>query len=134
MVQVMVAGAFVFASPSGFATVTVPASSGSGAPGSTNGGMSAPPVAIVAATPSQIMQQFITLDASNSFDPNGGALTFNWTSVGNLPPVIINGNTPTPIIEFAAQGNYAVQLTVTSSSGAMSSVTVPLNFLGSMQH
>ncbi len=117
-VSEMVAGAYVLAAPTGFASVDVTTSSATGTPGSLN-----VPVIRIAPVSLQAMSRMIALDASQSFSPNGGTLTFVWTSQQAVS--IANANTATPIITFPGPGPFPIQLTVTDSSGVQSSVVLP---------
>ncbi|MGE5568811.1 MAG: PKD domain-containing protein [Rhodospirillales bacterium] len=119
----MVAGVYVLAGPRGFATVDVTTSSAVGTPDSMS-----MPVIRIAPVSLQATSQMITLDASQSFSPGGGPLTFSWTSPSGAS--IANANTPTPMITFPASGPFLVQLTVTDASGIQSSVTLPFVFVG----
>lgn len=119
----MVAGAYVLAGPRGFATVDVTTSSAVGTPDSMS-----MPVIRIAPVSLQATSPMIMLDASESFSPGGGPLTFRWTSANGAS--IANANTPTPMITFPASGPFNVQLTVTDASGIQSSVSLPFVFVG----
>jgi OmpA family protein/K319-like protein len=73
--------------------------------------------------------RFIYPDASGSYSPLGNApLTYNWT-VQNNAAVIINANSPTPIIEFGLiGGTYLFNLTVTDSKGNSTTQVISILF------
>jgi hypothetical protein len=77
----------------------------------------------------QVFNQPFHLDASQSTDSSGSPLTFLW-SVN--PPVAFSPSPTAPAIDiqFPGQGDFTVTLTVTSSTGQTSSVTIPLQFIG----
>jgi K319-like protein len=80
----------------------------------------------------------ITLDGSNSYDPNGGQIkSYSWSQIEGGPSVVLNDpSSPKP--EFTISGNdphegeLAFQLTVTNENGVISSpsqVHIKLNCL-----
>ncbi|HOL72322.1 MAG TPA: PKD domain-containing protein [Bryobacteraceae bacterium] len=119
----MVAGAYVLAGPSGFATVDVTTTSAVGTPDTMNF-----PVIRIVPVSLAATSRMIMLDASQSFSPTGGPLTFSWTSPSGAS--IANANTPTPTVTFPTSGPFNVQLTVTDASGIQSSVSLPFVFVG----
>ena len=77
-----------------------------------------PPVAV--AGPDQVAdcQSFVTLDGSHSFDPDGDALSFAWSSAGNLL------GTNATIASAFGLGTNVVTLKVTDPCGAFSTASV----------
>lgn len=66
----------------------------------------------------------ITLDGSNSFDPEGDPITFTWTQIAG-PAVAISGANTARATFTAAEGqSYGFRLTVTDDKGASSSARV----------
>ena len=68
--------------------------------------------------------------ASTSFD--GKPLSYLWTiAPGNPPAAIVQGSTPTPVVQFGSgRAAYMFQLTVTDSLGKMATDTVIVNYVG----
>ncbi len=124
-VSLTVAGAFVWVAPTGFASVDVSTSGATGGPGVLN-----LPVISIAPVDLRVLSRILTLNASQSFSPSGGPLTFSWTSPNQQALGIANANTATPTITFPGPGIFPVQLTVTDASGVQSSVTLPFEFVG----
>ncbi len=77
-----------------------------------------PVVVVAGGTTFTTIYRFIYPDASGSYSPIGNTpLTYHWT-VRNNAAVIINADSPTPIIEFGIiGGTYQFDLTVTDSKG-----------------
>ena len=102
-----------------------------GTSGGGGAGANRPPVAN-AGPDRTVNQQFITLDGTSSFDPDGNPLTYRWRSIGNKQAVIINAETPTPTINAfnGGPGEYLFELTVTDSFGAFTVDTVRIILSG----
>ncbi len=102
-----------------------------GTTGGGGAGANRPPVAN-AGPDRTVNQQFITLDGTGSFDPDGNPLTYRWRSIGNKQAVIINAETPTPTINAfnGGPGEYIFELTVTDSFGAFTVDTVRIILSG----
>jgi len=72
------------------------------------------------------------LNASSS--TGNGALTFAWSSSANSPVAFVATSTPGQIlVQFPGPGDYTINLTVKDSTGASSTFSVTLEFLGRPQ-
>ncbi|HVM87014.1 MAG TPA: PKD domain-containing protein [Puia sp.] len=72
----------------------------------------------------------VTLDGSNSYDPDGTIASYNWIKASGTGAVTItNSNTAKPTVSGLQTGSYVFQLTVTDNSGASANaqVTVTVN-------
>jgi hypothetical protein len=127
LLSVNVAGAFDLAAPTGFATVDVAGGGSTGGTGAT-GSPSSGPVIQLAPFNFQTASRSITLDASQSSSSNGG-LTFNWTVTGSQQANVVGDNTANPTIQYPTSGTFQIQLTVTDSTGASSSMVIPITVL-----
>ncbi len=72
----------------------------------------------------------VTLDGSGSYDPNGDALTYQWTQTGGVTVTLSGATTVSPTFTApAASGMLIFTLTVTDTGGltdtATTTVTVP---------
>lgn len=75
-----------------------------------------------------------TLNGTSSYDPSGGAITYNWSKVSGPSDFAITGSTTaTPFVSSLTSGSYQLQLTVTNtlgiSSSALTTVIVNLPLL-----
>ncbi len=77
--------------------------------------INAPPVARAGPDRRVAPGDAVTFDAGNSFDPDGGALTFRWDFSDQGEPVFGQQ----VVRAYAAPGVYTAQLTVTDDSGAI---------------
>jgi len=69
------------------------------------------------------------LDASGS--TGNGALTFAWKTTSNSPVAFVHTGKPGQIlVQFPGPGDYAIQLTVTDSTGATATFSITLEFTG----
>lgn len=83
---------------------------------------------IAAAGPDQSFfgQRDVQLDGTRSFDPDGDALTYQWTQLSGLPVEIIGGDTATPSFR-AVRGTYEFRLIVYDTSGSLAIDDVRIN-------
>jgi hypothetical protein len=89
-----------------------------------------PPTAIITG-PSTIttIQRQTTLDASQSTNPAGGALTYIWTPVGTGATVLDQGQ-PVTRVQFSGQfGDYVFNLTVRNALGQQATTSVTVRFI-----
>jgi PKD repeat protein len=103
--------AHVFDAP-GWHNVTLRVTDGAGRTGETTLAvrvLAAP----VAAFTALLEERALAVDASNSADPDGGALSFSWDWGDSSPP----GSGATARHEYAASGVYLVNLTVSDPDG-----------------
>ncbi|CAM2005949.1 OmpA family protein [Acanthopleuribacter pedis] len=77
-----------------------------------------PPIAAAGADQSFFGQRVVTLDGSRSFDPDGDALTYQWTQLSGLPVELTGGDTATPTFT-ATRGSYEFRLIVRDTSGSL---------------
>jgi hypothetical protein len=76
-------------------------------------------VASLTATPDPARPaQVVTLDASGSSDPDGGALTYKWDLDNNGSYETDGGAVATQTKSWAVPGNYTVKVKVTDADGA----------------
>jgi hypothetical protein len=97
------------------------------------------PVAI--AGPDQIIYRNNTaLDGSQSYDPDGSAITYQWRLVSFVPdpatrgsgpqqPTITGANTARPVVTMPQWGQYVFELTVTDGSGLFDRSTTRVTFV-----
>jgi hypothetical protein len=74
----------------------------------------------------------ITLDASKSTDPNGLALTYQWSVVGGGNVSLLQGGSSVASAQLGDNGpnTYVFTVTVTNSAGESTTATVTINFVG----
>jgi hypothetical protein len=125
-----VAGAIVIYSPSATVntlTVTTPPPSGGG--GTTSG---APTVVIAGGLNQTVTTKNITLDASKSTDPNGLALTYQWSVAASANVSLLQGNSPVASAQLGDNGpnTYVFTVTVTNSAGESTTATVTISYVG----
>jgi hypothetical protein len=126
-----VAGAIVLYSPTATVntlTVTTPPPSGGG------GGTTGVPTVVIAGGVSQtVTTKNINLDASQSTDPNGLALTYQWSVTGGEQNVsLLHGTSAVASAQLGDNGpnTYVFTVTVTNSAGKSTTVTVTINYVG----
>ncbi len=71
----------------------------------------------------------VTLDASGSTDPLGGALKFSWSNPTNNA-VVLNPTSSTPNVQLTVGGHYQFNVIVTDAAGNTASGSVAFNYLG----
>lgn len=91
-----------------------------------------PPVVPIARLDREVYSVFLGtaafIDGSTSFDPNGGALSFNW----NLGDGTAFSNQNNSVIHtYASRGNFNIQLTVVDPQGFMANDTARAVVYGS---
>jgi hypothetical protein len=88
-----------------------------------------PPVAVIAPIDNFRPGMTVTLDGTDSSDPDGDTLTYSWSvlSIGPGAPTELTG--PLATYEVTFEGSYVITLTVYDSrgEGAMARVDVPLH-------
>ena len=126
-----VAGAIVIYSPTATIntfTVTTPPPSGGG------GGTTGVPTVVIAGGVSQtVTTKNINLDASQSTDPNGLALTYQWSVTGGEQNVsLLHGTSAVASAQLGDNGpnTYVFTVTVTNSAGKSTTVTVTIDYVG----
>jgi hypothetical protein len=125
-----VAGGIVIYSPAATVntfTVTTPA----GPPGG-GGTSSAPTVVITPGINQTVTTRNITLDASKSTDPNGLALTYQWSVAGGGNVSLLQGSSSVASAQLGDNGpnTYVFTVTVTNSAGESTTATVTINYVG----
>jgi hypothetical protein len=126
MLTAVVAGAFAFSSPTGFAALSFPSGSTGGV-----GGVTGAPVIVFAPFLSPTNSRQIQLDASQSEAASGGGpLTYSWKSTGTNQASILQGDTATPIVQFLGIGPYTFELTVTNAAGRTNTASITVQFVG----
>ena len=102
-------------------TVTVPAA--------------VPPVAVITG-PSLIetIYRQVSLDASQSTNPSGGALTYTWEPLSTGAAVLDQGQPITRVQLGGLFGDYIFRLTVRNAAGQSDSTTVTIRFRNTNPH
>jgi hypothetical protein len=75
-------------------------------------------------------ENWVVLDGTGSYDPDGSIVSYSWTKVSGLGGVtIVNSSTTNPTAENLGAGQYVFELTVTDNAGATSKsqVTITVN-------
>jgi hypothetical protein len=95
----------------------------------------APPVAIITgpSTVETIYRQ-VNLDASQSTNPAGGALTYLWEPLSTGAAVLDQGQAVTRVQIGGLFGDYIFRLTVRNAAGQQASTTVTVRFLNTNPH
>ena len=84
------------------------------------------PVALAGPDQTVARRQAVILDASDSFDPNGDALTFAWTETSGAPTALVAAASPRArfvVPADATAGDLAFQVQVCDDRGACASAT-----------
>jgi MYXO-CTERM domain-containing protein len=76
-----------------------------------------------------LLEQWTTLDASQSVDPNKGQLSFNWTQIGGPPVELRDPRTARPSFFALQKASYRFRVDVSSGAipGAPAEVTIHVN-------
>lgn len=89
----------------------------------------APTAVIGAPSPTPFVGRDITLNASNSTDPNGQTLSYSWTVVSTPGLSTLSGRNysgPAPIITFDQAGQFELELSVTDGIATTTTRTGPI--------
>jgi hypothetical protein len=94
-----------------------------------------PPTAIISG-PSSIttISRFLTLDASQSTNPAGGALTYTWEAFGTGAAILDQGQPVTRVQLGGLFGDYVFRVTVRNAAGQSDSTTVTVHFANVNPH
>jgi hypothetical protein len=88
-----------------------------------------PPTAIIAGgSVIETLDRQVTLDASGSTDPSGGALTFFWEPLSTGAAVLDQGGPRTRVQLGGLAGDYQFRVTVRNAQGATGTATVTVRF------
>ena len=84
------------------------------------------PVIDITPSPSSLhvsMQDTLVLDATASYDPEGTALSFEWSVDNQIGTDLVNPTADTAVVSFNAPGLYTIEVTVTDGEGQARTVT-----------
>jgi len=106
-------------------TVTLPTTPGGGGTGSKN------PTIVITPANQTVLVKDVFLNASQSTDPAGLPLTYQWTVVSGSAG-LANANTATPTAFLGSNGpaTYVFMVTVTDSAGNSSTATTTITYAG----
>ena len=88
---------------------------------------STPPIANAGPSQLNINPQIVTLNGSASYDPLGGALTYQWTEISGPSVTISNPTQAIATFTALAGQSYVFRLTVTNSDHLSSSATTQVS-------
>jgi hypothetical protein len=90
-----------------------------------------PPLAFVASAKSARSKATVTVDGSDSFDPQDEALTYSWTQVAGPAAVIADADKKTTAVALpAGPADVTLRLTVTDTSGLTGTSDVVIHVRG----
>jgi hypothetical protein len=124
-----VAGAIVIYSPTATVntlTVTTPPPTGGG------GGTTTNPTVVITPASQTVNVKEVNLDASQSTDPNGLALTFQWSVVGSANVSLLHGTSAIATAQLGDNGpnTYTFMVVVTDSAGNSATGTTTVTYVG----
>jgi hypothetical protein len=125
-----VAGSHATFSPTGRGVLRI---AGAGGNGGGNGGGTPgnrAPMVTITPVPGITTVRVLELNASQSSDPDGDPLTFQWRSVGRQA-AISNANTSRAQVQFGGEvGEYVFEVTVSDDQGNSSTERVTVTYIG----
>jgi K319-like protein len=125
----VVAGAIVIYSPTATVntlTVTTPPPSGGG------GGTTSAPTVVITPASQTVNEKEVSLNASQSTDPGGLALSFQWSVVGSANVSLLHGTSAIATAQLGDNGpnTYTFMVVVTDSAGNSAMATTVVNYVG----
>ncbi len=126
-----VAGAIVIYSPTATVntlTVMEPPSGGGGG----GGGGDVNPIVVITPANQTVLSKEVALDASQSTDPNGLALSYQWSVVGSANVSLLHGNSAVATAQLNGNGpnTYTFMVTVTDSAGNSATGMTVITYAG----
>ena len=100
--------------------------------GGGGGGGDVNPVVVITPANQTIATKEFALDASQSTDPNGLALTYQWSVTGNTGVSLLHGTSAIATGQISGNGpnTYNFMVTVTDSAGNSSTGTTVITYIG----